>query len=110
MAKSQRKGAEGEKELTHILQDKGYSVKRGGILNYRIYPDVVGLPGVHVEVKRCEKLNLLKAIKQAQEDAARFLDGQPAVFHRRNREPWLVTMTLEEWIKLYGRAAGSNDG
>lgn len=107
---SQRKGADGEKELALILQEKGYNVKRGGSLNYGAFPDVMGLPGVHIEVKRREKLNLLSAIQQAQTDAARFHDGQPAVFHRRNREPWLVTMTLEEWITLYRKAAGSNDG
>ena len=36
---------------------------------------------------------------QAQKDAEK---GQlPAVFHRRNRERWKVTMELDEWIKLY---------
>ena len=25
----------------------------------------------------------------------------PAVFHRRNRENWKVTMELDDWIKLY---------
>ena len=106
---SQRKGAVGEMELTEILKSNGYNVKRGGSLNYGAFPDVMGLPGVHIEVKRREKLNLLSAIQQAQTDAARFHDGQPAVFHRRNREPWLVTMTLDEWLTLYRKAAGGND-
>ena len=107
---SQRKGAAGEIELTEILKSNGYNVKRGGSLNYGAFPDIMGLKDVHVEVKRREKLNLLSAIQQAQTDAARFHDGQPAVFHRRNREPWLVTMTLEEWLTLYRKAAGNNDG
>ena len=25
----------------------------------------------------------------------------PAVFHRRNREDWKVTMELKDWIHLY---------
>ena len=25
----------------------------------------------------------------------------PAVFHRKNDKPWLVTMRLNDWIKLY---------
>ena len=25
----------------------------------------------------------------------------PAVFHRRNRGGWMVTMRLEDWIKQY---------
>ena len=63
--------------------------------------DLVGLPGIHVEVKRVEKLNVSEAMRQAERDAERFLDGAPAVFHRRNREPWLVTMRLSDWLALY---------
>ena len=36
-------------------------------------------------------------------DADKFKDGLPAVFHRRNRTEWLVTMTLTDWIRLYKR-------
>jgi Holliday junction resolvase len=108
----QRKGADGERELALILQGKGYNVKRGGSLTYGTIPDLVGLPGVHIEVKRREKLDLLGAIRQAETDAARFHDGKPAVFHRKNRSPWLVTMTLEEWLALYEKADfhGKNRG
>ena len=28
-------------------------------------------------------------------------DKFPAVFHRKNRKDWLVTMQLDTWIKLY---------
>lgn len=31
----------------------------------------------------------------------RFKDGMPTVFHRRSREPWLVTMRLSDWMGLY---------
>ena len=31
-------------------------------------------------------------------------DGRiPAVVHRRNREPWLITMRLDDWIVKEGR-------
>ena len=39
-------------------------------------------------------------MKQAQRDADYF-GGMPAVFHRKNREPWLVTMKLSEWLQIY---------
>ena len=39
---------------------------------------------------------------QAVRDAERFQDGVPAVFHRRNRSGWLVTMRLPDWMELYG--------
>ena len=97
----QRKGADGEKELREILKRRGYDVTRGGSQTYGSIPDLVGLDGIHVECKRQERLDLLGAIRQAETDAARFKDGRPAVFHRRNRSPWLVTMSLEEWLGLY---------
>ena len=102
--KSQRKGANGERELALILQGYGYATERGGSQTYGTIPDIVGLPGIHIECKRVERLDLLGAMQQAQRDAARFLDGKPAVFHRKNRSAWLVTMTLEDWITLYGKA------
>lgn len=64
-------------------------------------PDLVGLPGVHIECKRVERLNVWEAMAQAIRDAERFQDGAPALFHRRNRSPWLVTMRLEDWIRIY---------
>ena len=97
----QRKGADGEKELREILKRRGYDVTRGGSQTYGTIPDLVGLPGIHIECKRQERLDLLGAIRQAETDAARFKDGRPAVFHRRNRSPWLVTMSLDEWLGLY---------
>ncbi len=70
-------------------------------VSYGATPDLNGLPGVHIECKRVERLNVLEAMAQAERDALRFQDGAPAVFHRRSRSPWLVTMKLEDWIKLY---------
>ena len=64
-------------------------------------PDLVGLPGIHIECKRVERLNLHDAMAQAERDSERFQDGVPAVFHRRSRSPWLVTMKLEDWGRLY---------
>ena len=61
----------------------------------------LGLPGIHIEVKRVERLNVPEAMKQAVKDAEKFHDGVPALFHRRSREPWLVTMRLQDWMGLY---------
>ena len=98
---SQRKGADGERELTELLKQYGYTVQRGGSETYGTVPDITGLPGVHIEVKRVEKLNILEAMKQSVRDAERFKDGIPAVFHRRNRQPWLVTLRLSDFMELY---------
>lgn len=99
----QRKGADGERELLARLDEYGYTTERGGSLSYGTVPDLIGLPGIHIECKRQEKLNITDAMRQAVRDAEKFNDGMPAVFHRRNRQAWLVTMRLEDWIELYGR-------
>ena len=97
----QRKGAAGERELVEALREYGYAVNRGGSMTFGSVPDVYGLRGIHVEVKRVERLNISKAMRQAVKDKNRFHDGVPCVFHRKNREPWMVTMLLEDWIELY---------
>ena len=61
--------------------------------------DVTGLPGLHIECKRVEKLNLEAAMEQAVRDAR--AGERPAVFHRKNRKPWLTTMLSEDFIAIY---------
>lgn len=102
---SQRKGADGERELAALLRSYGYNIERGGSLSFGVQPDLTGLPGIHCEVKRRENVNLTAALEQARRDAARF-GGLPAVFHRRNREGWRVTMDLQDWLKLYSGGEG----
>ena len=63
MGKSQReKGKRGERELAGKLRDHGYDCRRGqqfcGISGDA---DVIGLPGIHIECKRVERLNLQEA-------------------------------------------------
>ncbi len=104
MGKSQqRKGADGEREIVSILNAHGYNTERGGSQTYGMIPDIVGLPGIHIEVKRVEKLNVHEAMDQSVRDSIRFRDGFPALFHRRNNTSWLVTMRLEDWLSLYKR-------
>lgn len=102
----QRKGADGERELARILAGYGYDLQRGGSLSFGELPDLTGLPEIHIEVKRVERLNVPEAMNQAQRDSERFHDGAPAVFHRRSRSPWLVTMKLEDWITIYSNSHG----
>ena len=95
------KGRNGEKELQKIFRQHGYDLKRGGTQSYGEKPDLYGLPRIHLEVKRSERIELPKWMAQARRDALRFKDGCPVVFFRRNNEPWFVTMNLEAWLKLY---------
>ena len=100
---SQRNGADGERELAAVLRGYGYEIKRGGSMSFGEVPDLVGLPGIHIEVKRCEQVRLSEWMQQAERDSQHFKDGFPAVFHRRSREPWRVTMNLADFMRLYDR-------
>lgn len=100
-AASRRKGAQAENELANLLRDMyGYEVHRGKVFYHE--SDLVGLPGIHPEVKRVESLNIHKAMAQAIAEAEKRQDGLPTVFFRRNRGEWMVTMRLTDWIDLYG--------
>ncbi len=98
---SRSKGAKGERELAKILREYGYPCRRGQQYSgANGDADVVGLPNIHIEVKRRERLEIYSAIAQAVRDAKN--GDKPAVFHRKNDCEWLVTMRLEDWMKLYG--------
>ena len=101
---SRQKGKVGERELARFLRDAGFKECRRGeqYCGANGDADVVGLPGIHIECKRVEKLNLQKAYQQACNDAKE--DETPAVFHRKNGEEWMVTMSLKDWIELYKKA------
>ena len=96
---SRQKGAKGERELANKLKDYGYNTRRGQQFNGLEGEDIVGLDYIHIECKRVERLNLEGAILQAKRDAKE--NQMPAVFHRKNNHKWLVTMELDDWIKLY---------
>jgi len=98
---SKRKGAAGEREAAAKLNEVlGTQFRRG-----RQYhggpesPDLAGdLPGLHVEVKRTEKLRLWEAVGQAQVDAS--IDQVPVVMHRANGKPWVMVVKVEDLIRL----------
>ena len=97
---SRQKGALGERELAKKLAGYGYKTRRGQQYSgANGDADVVGLPGIHIECKRVEKLNLYDAMSQSKRDAKN--EEKPVVMHRKNHCEWLVTMTLEDWIEMY---------
>ena len=97
---SRAKGAAGERELSHELEKYGYKTRRGQqFCGANGDADVVGVPGLHIECKRVERLNIYDAIKQALNDAR---EGEmPVVMHRKNRQKWLVTLSLDDFMKLW---------
>ena len=97
---SRAKGARGERELARILRGYGYDCRRGQqYCGANGDADVVGLPGIHIECKRTERLNLYEAMAQAKADRR---EGEiPAVFHRKNNCDWLVIIPIENFMELY---------
>lgn len=102
MVNGKRKGKRGELELVRLLKSYGFDARRSVQYNGKTeegQADLVGLPNIHIECKRVEKLNIYDAIFQAKRDAK---TGElPTVFHRKNDCEWLVTMRLADWMELY---------
>lgn len=104
---SRAKGAAGERELAGVLRTYGFDCRRGQQYHGGgDSPDVVGLPGIHIECKRVEHLNIDKAMSQSKRDAED-TDDIPVVMHRKNNTDWKVTMSLDAFMNLY--IAATND-
>lgn len=95
---SNLKGKVGEREFAKLCRDNGYDCRRGQQYNGIEGEDVVGLPNVHIEVKRTEKLKLYDAMDQAIRDSDEKL---PIVAHRKNNCDWVVIMPVEAWFEMY---------
>ena len=97
---SKAKGARGERECASILRGYGYDTRRGcQFKGGEDSPDVVGLPKIHIECKRVERLNIDNALAQATKDAKD--DEIPIVFHRKNRTKWKVTLSADLFMYIY---------
>ena len=103
---SRSKGKEGEREAARILTELfNIPVRRGQ--QFRggpDSPDVIGLEGLHVEVKRRERLNLDVALRQSAEETAP--GNVPMVLHRGNRTLWKVSIYAEDLPRFVETTAG----
>lgn len=104
MKSSREKGKAGEREAAHFLADlfklpcrRGQQYQGGPES-----PDVAGLDGLHIEVKRVEKLQLDAALEQSARDAG--TNELPLVLHRSNRKRWKITLYAEDVIRFVDAA------
>lgn len=97
---SKRKGAVGEREVAHILQEHGYDARRTAQYcgNTGDAADVIGLEGFHIEVKRCETTKIWDWIHQAERDHK--ADTVPLVVFRKSHEDWQVALNFEAFLEL----------
>lgn len=101
MVNSKQKGARFERTLAKMFREQGYEARRtqqycGATEDAS---DVVGLPYIHVEAKHYKNRAFdYEWMEQAKCDAK---NNIPAVFHKTDNHEVLVTMTLDDWFKLY---------
>lgn len=102
---SKAKGARFELEIAHYLQEHGYpeahrTAQHCGKTGDA--GDVEGVPRLHIECKHVEKLNLYNAYHQAVRDNNAKNNGDiPIVVHKKNRETTLVSLSLDDFIKIF---------
>lgn len=103
--KSKDKGARFERLLASRFREYGYKNARRTAQycgNTGDASDVVGLPGIHVEAKHQERMQLYEWMSQAVRDAEAGGEGRlPAVFHKKNNADILVTMRFDDFMNLY---------
>lgn len=104
------KGAVGERELAKFLNEMlGINSIRGRqfcgsagnpdvVLQKEAHGERLDIPGLHVECKRVERLNLYDALKQSESDAR---EGEiPVVCHRRNNDRWIISFRLDRLMDV----------
>lgn len=98
---SRTKGKVGELEASQLLKDMGFECRRGQqFAGGTDSPDIVhNIPGIHFEVKRTQRLNVYKAMDQANNDKRPTEDA--IVLHRANKRRWVAIIDAEVLLKLF---------
>lgn len=111
MVNGKQKGKRGELDARdHVTEVLG--LLKGQVYRSQQYcgrgedsADIVGLDGIHMEVKRTEKLALYKALDQAIADSKN--GNIPVVLHRKNRREWVVIVRLTDLPELTTKLSGN---
>ena len=113
MTNSKQKGKRGELECAHVLRELGFTDVRRSVQYNGMgegLADLIGINGVHIEVKRNEHLNIYDAAEQAKRDCK---EGDAwVVIFRKNNKPWLVASPIETWAereKVYQEVVNGQD-
>lgn len=100
---SKQKGARFERQLASMFREYGYTEARRTAQycgNTGEASDVVGLPGIHIEAKHQERMQLYDWMEQAKRDSEG-TGNLPVVFHKKNNHEILVTMRFEDFMEIY---------
>jgi hypothetical protein len=100
-AMQRTKGAVAEREIVAILREHGWTHADRTSDGRRQHGrgDITSGPaGVHIEIKRHERLNVPAAVRQAHAEADPL--DVPIVVHRPSRCEWMATLPLDELLAL----------
>lgn len=99
MARSSRqKGARGEREVRDLLREYGFAAERGAGVRRGANDVIHNIPNTHIEVKRCERIDMPGWRRQAMGDAH---GATPVVVYRRSNEPWWADLPFEDLLVLW---------
>jgi hypothetical protein len=101
---SRAKGAQGEREAAEYLTGL-FKLPVNRTAQYcgaRGHADLEGLTGLHVEVKRRQRLYLEAALQQAVNDAS--VNDVPIVLHRENSKRWKITIYGDDLLRFLDAA------
>lgn len=101
MTNSKQKGKRFERTVAGLFREAGYDGARRSQQYAGINhdADVVGVPGLHIECKAVEKLNLYNAMEQSKSEKR---EGEiPIVVHKKNNHNVLVTMEWDDWVYFF---------
>ncbi len=94
------RGAEAERQVADIFKAAGFrTVRRGQVFNHE--SDVIGVPGLHIEVKYCKTAKVWEWLRQAELEAELKGDGVPVIWFRRPRVPFRVIVPARLFLEMY---------
>lgn len=101
-----QKGNRREREFANICKEQGFEeahrTQQFCGNTSEDASDVVGLPFIHCEVKGTQVTNINQFMKQAKRDSKKKnREEYPVVFYKRNNQPWLAVMEVDDWFKFY---------
>lgn len=100
---SKQKGVRFERQLASLFREHGYDDARRTAQycgNTGDASDVIGLPGIHIEAKHQERMQLYDWMDQAKRDS-KGTENMPVVFHKKNNAEILVTMRFDDFMEMY---------
>ena len=108
---SKSKGARFERTIANYFKDYGYDTRRTAQYCGKSgdAADVVGLPNIHIECKHYKDIGWrYEWLEQAKRDCK--ADNIPIVVHKTNGKPTLVTMDIDDFMKIYNESSYADGG